>query len=72
MITTTLFHFHKRLFRYNVAMVVKARQSEPEYKCHVFQCNSLREADDFLKKINQLFDSVVDTIERRECEWVDV
>ncbi|KHJ98231.1 hypothetical protein OESDEN_01783 [Oesophagostomum dentatum] len=61
--------------RYNVAMVVKARQSEPEYKCHVFQCNSLREADEFLKKIDHLFNSVVDTIERREaeeCEWVDV
>ncbi|RCN47841.1 hypothetical protein ANCCAN_06035 [Ancylostoma caninum] len=61
--------------RYNVAMVVKARQYEPEYKCHVFQCNSLREADEFLRKIDHLFDSVVDTIERREaeeCEWVDV
>ncbi|ETN79911.1 hypothetical protein RB195_002667 [Necator americanus] len=61
--------------RYNVAMVVKARQYEPEYKCHVFQCNSLREADEFLRKIDHLFDSVVDTIESREaeeCEWVDV
>ncbi|XGW27255.1 hypothetical protein V3C99_007677 [Haemonchus contortus] len=61
--------------RYNIAMVVKARQCEPEYKCHVLQCSSMREADEFLRKTHQLFDSVIDTIDQREadqCEWVDV
>uniref|UniRef100_A0A0N4W615 PID domain-containing protein n=1 Tax=Haemonchus placei TaxID=6290 RepID=A0A0N4W615_HAEPC len=58
-----------------IAMVVKARQCEPEYKCHVLQCTSMREADEFLRKTHQLFDSVIDTIDQREadqCEWVDV
>ncbi|KAK6040716.1 hypothetical protein COOONC_21781 [Cooperia oncophora] len=61
--------------RYNIAMVVKARHCEPEYKCHVLQCSSMREADEFLRKVHQLFDSVIDTIDQREvdqCEWVDV
>ncbi|PIO60763.1 hypothetical protein TELCIR_17733 [Teladorsagia circumcincta] len=61
--------------RYNIALVVKARQCEPEYKCYVLQCSSMREADEFLRKTHQLFDSVIDTIDQREadqCEWVDV
>ncbi|VDK58619.1 unnamed protein product, partial [Cylicostephanus goldi] len=45
--------------RFNVAMIVKARQYEPEYKCYVFQCRSMREADEFLRKIDQLFNSMV-------------
>ncbi|VDL75105.1 unnamed protein product [Nippostrongylus brasiliensis] len=61
--------------RSNFVMVTKARHCEPEYRCHVFQCNSMRDADEFLKKIRQLFDSVIETVDRSRAEqedWVDV
>ncbi|CAJ0602908.1 unnamed protein product [Cylicocyclus nassatus] len=61
--------------RFNVAVIVKAHQYEPEYKCYVFQCRSMREADEFLRNIDQLFNSVVESIEScetDECQWVDV
>ncbi|WKY07210.1 hypothetical protein Q1695_006991 [Nippostrongylus brasiliensis] len=61
--------------RSNFVMVTKARHCEPEYRCLVFQCSSMRDADEFLKKIRQLFDSVIETVDRSRAEqedWVDV